>query len=218
MVNYLTKKFGNAKNRIQNAMNALKKKQGVIIIDHKNRENEGDLVFYPNNMTVQQMALSIRYGSGIVCLCITEKKRKQLNLPMMVKKNTSTYKTGFTISIEAATKISTGVSAKDRLQTIKTAISDTVTPSDIKTPGHVFPLCAHRGGVLSREGHTEASIALMALSGLQPMSVICELMNKDGSMANIKEIIKFSQLHNMPILKINDIITYIKKKNHKNLF
>lgn len=206
-------KFETYQERIQQAIKALQLHQGIILIDNKNRENEGDLVFSCENMTVQQMALTIRYGSGIVCLCITEKKRKKLNLPMMVKNNTSMYNTGFTVSIESAQGVSTGVSAKDRLKTIKTALPDTAKPSDFNKPGHVFPLCAHSGGLLSRPGHTEGSITLMTLAGFKPMSVICELTNKDGSMAKIKDIMKFSKINNMPILMIDDLILYLQNNN-----
>ena len=213
MLNNYLSIFGNYEERIKTAILALRLRRGIILIDNHNRENEGDLVFSCENMTIKQMALTIRYGSGIVCLCITEKKRKQLKLPMMVQDNTSTYNTGFTVSIESAHGISTGVSARDRLKTIKQAIPETAKPSDFNKPGHVFPVCAHVGGILSRPGHTEASIALMSLSGFKPMSVICELTNKDGSMAKIKDIIKFSKLNHMPILTIDDLISYFKNKN-----
>ncbi|CAL4318181.1 3,4-dihydroxy-2-butanone-4-phosphate synthase [Buchnera aphidicola] len=206
---YLLSEFENFENRIKKAIHAIKSKKGIIIIDNKNRENEGDLVFSAEHMTIEQMALTIRNGSGIVCLCITEKKRQQLKLPMMVKKNTSKYQTGFTISIEAASGISTGVSAKDRLKTIKIASKNHVKESDLNKPGHIFPLCAHSGGVLSRPGHTEASIEIMNLAKLKPISVICELTNEDGSMSKINDIINFSKSYDMPILKIDDIIKYL---------
>ncbi|MCW5197008.1 3,4-dihydroxy-2-butanone-4-phosphate synthase [Buchnera aphidicola] len=206
----LLSQFGNTIQRVETAIHALKNRNGVIITDDEKRENEGDLVFSCENITIKQMALMIRYGSGIVCLCITEAKRKKLNLPMMVEHNTSTYSTGFTVSIEAAYGVSTGVSAHDRLKTIKTAIPDIAKSSDFHKPGHVFPLCAHNKGILSRLGHTEASIELMMLSGFKPMSVICELTNKDGSMSKINEIIKFSKINNIPIVTIKDLISYIK--------
>ncbi|CAL4318276.1 3,4-dihydroxy-2-butanone-4-phosphate synthase [Buchnera aphidicola] len=215
MNDYSLKQFGNFKDRIKLAISTLQSKNGIIILDDKNRENEGDLVFSCENMTTQQMALTIRYGSGIVCLCITENKRKQLNLPMMVKNNTSTYQTGFTVSIEASKGISTGVSAKDRLKTIQATIPDTAKPSDLNRPGHVFPVCAHQGGIFSRAGHTEASIEIMKLAGFKPMSVICELTNKDGSMPNIKEIIKFSNIHAMPLITIKDLILYLQDNTNK---
>lgn len=205
-------KFGNPIERVEKAISALQSGEGIIILDDEKRENEGDLVFSSENMTVEQMALAIRYGSGIVCLCITESKRKKLNLPMMVKKNTSTYRTGFTITIEAAKGISTGVSAQDRLTTIKTAINDNAQPSDLNRPGHVFPLRADCGGILARPGHTEAAIEIVSLAGFKPSAVICELTNRDGSMSRIAEIIKFSESKKMKILTIQDLIIYIKNK------
>ena len=145
---------------------------------------------------------------------MTESRRKQLNLPMMVKKNTSVYRTGFTVTIEASKGISTGVSAKDRLTTIRTAIADNAKPSDLNRPGHVFPLRAHNGGILSRAGHTEAAIEIVSLAGFKPAGVICELTNKDGTMARTPEVIEFSRNKNMQVLTIKDLIFYIKKINH----
>ncbi|WP_343154305.1 3,4-dihydroxy-2-butanone-4-phosphate synthase [Buchnera aphidicola] len=204
--------FGNPEERVEKGILALKSGQGIIIIDDEQRENEGDLVFSSEKMTVEQMAFTIRYGSGIVCLCITEDKRKQLKLPMMVKNNTSTYRTGFTVTIEASQGISTGVSAQDRLTTIKTAIADNAQPSDLNRPGHVFPLRGDIGGILARPGHTEAAIEIVSLAGLKPAGVICELTNKDGSMSRTPEIIKFSKEKKMTVLTINDLILYIQKK------
>ncbi|CAL4318487.1 3,4-dihydroxy-2-butanone-4-phosphate synthase [Buchnera aphidicola] len=204
--------FGKPIDRVEKAIIALQSGEGIIILDDEKRENEGDLVFSSEKMTVEQMALTIRYGSGIVCLCITEDKRKKLDLPMMVQNNTSTYRTGFTVTIEASKGISTGVSAQDRLTTIKTAISDNAKPSDLNRPGHVFPLRADNGGVLARAGHTEAAIEIVSLAGLKPSGVICELTNKDGSMSRAPEIIKFSKSQNMKILTIQDLILYLQKK------
>ncbi|WP_343153761.1 3,4-dihydroxy-2-butanone-4-phosphate synthase [Buchnera aphidicola (Mindarus keteleerifoliae)] len=205
----LLKAFGNSRNRVLNAIKELKNGNGIILLDNENRENEGDLVFSGEMMTVEQMALSIRYGSGIVCLCITEKKRKKLHLPMMVKNNTSSYGTRFTVSIEAAKGVSTGVSAKDRITTIKTAISKKAQPEDLNRPGHVFPLCAHKDGLSGRNGHTEASIELIKLAGFNPTAVLSELTNKDGSMAKIPDIINFSKKKNIKVLTIKDIINFI---------
>lgn len=212
----LLSKFGTPIERVQKAIFALQSGQGIILLDDEKRENEGDLVFAAENMTVEQMALTIRYGSGIVCLCITESKRRKLNLPMMVKKNTSRYRTGFTITIEASKGISTGVSAQDRLITIKTAISENSKPEDLNRPGHVFPLRAHSDGILARQGHTEAAIEIVSLAGFKPSGVICELMNKDGTMSRFPDIIKFSQNKSMQILTIQDLIYFIKHK--KNIF
>jgi len=209
----LLSEFGNPIERVQKAISDLQLGKGVIILDDEERENEGDLVFAAEKMTVEQMALTIRYGSGIVCLCITESKRKKLKLPMMVKHNTSTYGTGFTVTIEASSGISTGVSAQDRLTTIKTAIADNAKPSDLNRPGHVFPLKANSGGILERAGHTEAAIEIVSLAGFKPFGVICELTNKDGSMSKTSEIIKFSKSKKMKILTIKDLILYIKQNS-----
>ncbi|QTM69411.1 3,4-dihydroxy-2-butanone-4-phosphate synthase, partial [Buchnera aphidicola (Hormaphis cornu)] len=194
----------------KNALLALKSGKGIILLDDENRENEGDFVFSSEAISIEKMALVIRYGSGIVCLCITEKKRQQLELPMMVQKNTSTYGTGFTVSIEAKLGITTGVSAQDRLTTIQAASAKNASPNDLNKPGHIFPLRGHCDGILARPGHTEASLELMTLAGLQPTSIICELTNKDGSMAKTPEVINFSKKNKMPVLTIKDIINYIK--------
>ncbi|AWH90700.1 3,4-dihydroxy-2-butanone-4-phosphate synthase [Buchnera aphidicola (Melanaphis sacchari)] len=206
----LLSEFGNPVERIEQAIHSLQSGHGVIILDDEKRENEGDLVFSCEKMTVEQMALTIRYGSGIVCLCITESQRKKLNLPMMVKKNTSTYRTGFTVTIEAAKGISTGVSAHDRLTTIQAAMADDAKPTDLNRPGHVFPLRADTGGVLARAGHTEAAIEIALLAGFKPAGVICELTNRDGSMSRTPEIIQFAKLKNMKIFTIKDLIFYIQ--------
>ncbi|URJ25153.1 3,4-dihydroxy-2-butanone-4-phosphate synthase [Candidatus Blochmannia ocreatus (nom. nud.)] len=200
--------FGTSRERVENALDALRYGRGILVMDDENRENEGDMVFAAENMTVEQMALAIRYGSGIVCLCLTEDRCKQLNLPVMVENNNNNYQTAFTITIEAATGITTGVSASDRLTTIRTSIKEYAKPSDLRRPGHVFPLRAKNGGVLKRAGHTEAAVDLAILAGLGPFGVLCEVTNEDGSMARILEIIKFSHKYTMPVLTIADIIDY----------
>ncbi|MGD6858389.1 MAG: 3,4-dihydroxy-2-butanone-4-phosphate synthase [Enterobacteriaceae bacterium] len=207
--------FGTSSQRVENAIYHLKKGSGVLILDDENRENEGDIIFSAEKITVPQMALSIRYGSGIVCLCITEKKCKQLQLEMMTKNNNCKYKTAFTVSIEAAHGVTTGVSAKDRVKTIKVAVNEKAKPEDLIRPGHVFPIKYKKGGVLIRKGHTEASVDLLVLSGLKPASVICEIINKDGSMARLNDIINLSKKINIPVLCIQDIIYYIKKRKLK---
>jgi 3,4-dihydroxy 2-butanone 4-phosphate synthase len=179
-----------------------------LVLDNEDRENEGDMIFAAENMTVEQMALAIRHGSGIVCLCLTEERRLQLNLPMMVEHNSSHYQTAFTVTIEAAEGVTTGVSAADRLTTIRAAIKDNAKPSDLNHPGHVFPLRAQPGGVFTRGGHTEASIDLVTLAGLKPMGVLCEVTNEDGSMAHAPEIIVFARQHAMPVVTIEDLVSY----------
>lgn len=192
---------------IETAIKALQKGTGIIITDDKNRENEADIIFHANTITEKQMALLIRECSGIVCLCLTPQKVKELNLPMMVQSNHSKFQTPFTISIEAKEDISTGVSAKDRVTTIKSALKKDGI-NHIISPGHIFPLCAKDGGVLERNGHTEASVDMMKLSNLEPNAVLCEITNEDGSMAKGEEIINFAKKYSMPIISIEEIIKY----------
>ncbi|MBN3193344.1 3,4-dihydroxy-2-butanone-4-phosphate synthase [Pectobacterium versatile] len=204
----LLSEFGNPTERVERALDALRHGRGVLVLDDEDRENEGDMIFSAENMTVEQMALTIRHGSGIVCLCLTEERRQQLELPMMVEKNSSHYQTAFTVTIEAAEGVTTGVSAADRLTTIRAAIADNAKPRDLNRPGHVFPLRAQPGGVLTRGGHTEATVDLMTLAGLKPSGVLCELTNDDGSMAHAPEVITFAKQHDMPVLTIEDLVAY----------
>lgn len=204
----LLSEFGNPTERVERALDALRHGRGVLVLDDEDRENEGDMIFSAESMTVEQMALTIRHGSGIVCLCLTEECRQQLELPMMVEKNSSHYQTAFTVTIEAAEGVTTGVSAADRLTTIRAAIADNARPSDLNRPGHVFPLRAQPGGVLTRGGHTEATVDLMTLAGLKPSGVLCELTNDDGSMAHAPEVIAFAKQHDMLVLTIEDLVAY----------
>ncbi|MBP2667362.1 MAG: 3,4-dihydroxy-2-butanone 4-phosphate synthase, partial [Firmicutes bacterium] len=155
--NHLTQ-FGNSFERVENALNALRSGQGVLVTDDEQRENEGDIFFAAESLTNAQMALLIREGSGIVCLCLPEERVKVLDLPMMVENNTSHFQTPFTVSIEAADGVTTGVSAADRVTTVKAATADYAKPEHLRQPGHVFPLRAKAGGVLERPGHTEANV------------------------------------------------------------
>ncbi|KAB7690419.1 3,4-dihydroxy-2-butanone-4-phosphate synthase [Plesiomonas shigelloides] len=200
--------FGSPIERVEQGLAALHAGRGVLVLDDEDRENEGDLIFAAETITPEQMALTIRHGSGIVCLCITEARRRQLELPMMVEVNSSQNQTAFTVTIEAAHGVTTGVSAQDRVTTIRAAIADDARPSDIHRPGHVFPLRAQDGGVLARRGHTEATIDLMRLAGFKPYGVLCELTNDDGSMARTPEVIEFARQHQMPVLTIEDLVAY----------
>lgn len=195
--------------RVEIAIEAIKAGNGVIVTDDEDRENEGDMIFSSEYLTEEQMALLIREGSGIVCLCLTPEKADELELPLMVENNTSTYGTGFTITIEAARGVTTGVSAHDRVTTVKAATKEGAKPSDLHHPGHVFPLRAKNGGVLERDGHTEANIELMKLAGLTPAGVLCEITKEDGTMARMPDVIKFSKEHDMPVVTIDDIKQYL---------
>lgn len=200
----------NSQERFEKALTNLQNGSGVILVDDKDRENEGDLIFSAHNMTVKSMALMIRKCSGIVCLCLTNEKADILDLPYMVKENTSSFQTPFTISIESKEGVTTGVSAKDRLKTIQVACDKNAKSYHLARPGHVFPLRGRDNGVFDREGHTEGSIDLMKLAGLKPEAVLCELMNDDGTMANKNTILEFAKEHDLIVLSINDIIQYRK--------
>ncbi|MGI9275390.1 MAG: 3,4-dihydroxy-2-butanone-4-phosphate synthase [Endozoicomonas sp.] len=200
--------FGSSEQRVQKALAALKKGQGVILVDDEDRENEGDLIFAAEFLTVPQMAMLIRECSGIVCLCLPDEKLKALDLPPMVEDNTSQNGTAFTSSIEARVGVSTGVSAADRVTTIRTAISDHCRPEDLARPGHVFPLRAQPGGVLTRRGHTEGTVDLVTLAGLKPAGVLCELTHEDGSMMRLPSLVEFAGKHALPVLTIEDLVDY----------
>ena len=208
----LLTRFGNSVERIEKALEALRHGQGVLVTDDEQRENEGDIFFAAESLTKEQMAMLIREGSGIVCLCLPEEKVKALGLPMMVENNTSSYQTPFTVSIEAASGVTTGVSAADRVATVKAAIADQACSDNLRSPGHVFPLRAKPLGVLERPGHTEANVDLMRLAGLKPYGVLCELTNPDGTMARLPEIVAFAEKNDMPVATVDDLISYRKER------
>jgi len=178
----------------------------VIIIDEDDRENEGDLVLGAQFITPQAINFMAHHGRGLICLTLTESRCQQLNLPLMVHDNGSSMGTNFTVSIEAAHGVTTGISASDRARTIQAAIANDAQPEDIVKPGHIFPLKAKNGGVLARAGHTEAGCDLAGLAGLEPSSVICEILKEDGTMARLPDLIAFARLHNLKIGSIADLI------------
>ncbi len=196
--------------RVEKAIALLQQGKGILLVDDDDRENEGDIIYAAQNMSVADMALMIRECSGIVCLCITPERAKALELRPMVTDNSSKNQTAFTITIEAKKGVTTGVSAADRITTIRTAIADDAKPSDLAHPGHVFPLVAKPGGVFERRGHTEGSIDLAKLAGLGDTAVLCELTNEDGTMARLPEIAAFSEKHGMTVVSIEDICQYRK--------
>jgi 3,4-dihydroxy 2-butanone 4-phosphate synthase/GTP cyclohydrolase II len=180
----------------------------IILVDDEDRENEGDLAVAAEKVTPEIINFMATHGRGLICLALDESIVKQLDLPMMVTRNTSRFGTAFTVSIEAKKGVTTGISAKDRATTILTAVNPDATPDDIVTPGHVFPLKARKGGVLVRAGQTEGSVDLARLAGLRPAAVICEIMKDDGTMARMPDLEKFSEKFNIPIVTIADIIEY----------
>lgn len=180
----------------------------IILVDAEDRENEGDLVVAGQMATPEAINFMARYGRGLICLSITETRAEQLNLEFMARKNQARNRTAFTVSIEAREGIATGISAADRARTIATAIDPTKGAADIVSPGHVFPLVARAGGVLVRAGHTEASVDLARLAGLYPSGVICEIMNDDGTMARMPDLVGVAQRHGLKIGTIEDLIAY----------
>lgn len=204
----LLRQFGGPRERVQRALAAVRGGGGVLVTDDEDRENEGDLIFAAQSLTQEQMAALIRECSGIVCLCLPSDKVRSLELPPMAPHNSSRYQTAFTVSIEAAQGVTTGVSAADRLTTVQAAIAEDARPGDLNRPGHVFPLQSRDGGVLERRGHTEATVDLMRLAGLKPYGVLCELTNPDGSMARLPRIVDFAQDNGYPVLTVEDLAAY----------
>lgn len=186
-----------------------------VLVDHEDRENEGDLVIAAQMATPDAINFMATHGRGLICLSLTGPRVDALGLPLMASHNSSRHETAFTVSIEAREGVSTGISAHDRAHTIAIAIDANRGAADIATPGHVFPLRARDGGVLVRAGHTEAAVDISRLAGLNPSGVICEIMNEDGSMARLPDLIAFAQLHNLKIGTISDLIAY--RRRHDNL-
>mgnify|MGYP005993727083 CR=1 FL=1 len=194
--------------KISSIIKDAKKGKMFILVDDKNRENEGDLIIPASRCNSRSINFMAKHGRGLICLALTKKQVDNLKLPLMSSINKSRMQTAFTISIEAKKGITTGISAHDRAKTIKTAINPKVKKNDIVSPGHVFPLVARNGGVLERAGHTEASVDISKLSKLNPSSVICEVMNEDGRMARLNDLFKFSKKHKIKLASIEDLISY----------
>ncbi len=185
-----------------------------ILVDDEDRENEGDLIIPAQMATPEKINFMATYGRGLICLAITRDRVDQLGLQPMAPKNGTRHETAFTTSVEARVGVTTGISANDRARTIAVAIDSANGPSEIVTPGHVFPLIARDGGVLVRAGHTEAAVDVARLAGLNPSGVICEIMNDDGTMARLSDLIGFSQLHGLKVGTIRDLIAYRRRHDH----
>jgi len=199
-------------NTTEEIIEDLKNGKMVILVDDEDRENEGDLVLAAEFTTPIHINFMSKFGRGLICLTLTEERCKKLKLPLMVQENEGKLGTNFTVSIEAATGVTTGISASDRSKTITAAISKNANHKSIVRPGHIFPLISHPGGVLYRAGHTEAGCDLAELANLEPASVICEILNEDGSMARLPELIKFSKEHKIKIGTIADLIEFRSRK------
>ena len=199
-------------NTIEEGIEAIKKGKMVILIDDEDRENEGDLTMAAEAVTPEAINFMATHGRGLICLSLTSERVELLQLPMMTTDNTSSFGTAFTISIEAKKGVTTGISAADRATTIKAAINPKARPEDLARPGHVFPLRARPGGVLQRAGQTEGSVDLARLAGLFPAGVICEIMNDDGTMARVPQLVEFAKKFNLKLITIKDLIAYRVKK------
>ena len=188
----------------------------VIIVDDEDRENEGDLCIAAEKITPAAINFMATHGRGLICLALTEERCAELQLPLMVENNTSNYGTAFCVSIEARGRVTTGISAKDRSETVRVAIDPKTRPSDLQRPGHMFPLRARKGGVLKRAGQTEASVDLAGIAGLSPAAVICEIMNQDGTMARLPDLREFATLHGLKIISVADLIKH-RMQNEKHI-
>lgn len=195
-------------NTIEEVIADLRQGRMVILVDDEDRENEGDLVIAADKCTPEAVNFMARFGRGLICLTLTSERVRYLNLPLMAVDNDAKFKTAFTVSIEAKTGVTTGISAHDRARTIDVAIDDASRPDDLARPGHIFPLEAKEGGVLVRAGHTEASVDLARLSNCKPAGVICEILKDDGSMARVPDLMIFAKEHGLKIATIADLIAY----------
>jgi 3,4-dihydroxy 2-butanone 4-phosphate synthase/GTP cyclohydrolase II len=199
---------------IEEALEEIRRGRMVIVTDDEDRENEGDLVMAAQFVTPEAVNFMAKEGRGLICLALTPQRCDQLGLKLMTAKNEAPLETAFTVSIEAAEGVTTGISAADRSQTIQVAIDPATSPRDIVVPGHVFPLKAKEGGVLERSGHTEASVDLARLAGLNPSGVICEVMNEDGTMARVGDLARYARKHDLKMITIADLIAY-RRENEK---
>ncbi len=195
-------------NTIPEALQDFQDGKSIILVDDEDRENEGDLVLAAELVTPDAINFMAKYGRGLICLALTPERVEELKLHPQAQENTATFGTAFTVSIDAANDITTGISAADRATTIKLAVDPNAKPTDFARPGHVFPLKAHKGGVLRRAGQTEGSVDLARLAGLNPAAVICEIMNDDGTMARVSDLMEFAKLHQLKVITVKDLIQY----------
>ncbi len=202
-----------ATNQIEDVLDDYRRGRMVIMVDDQDRENEGDLLVASQCVTPEHINFMATQGRGLICLALTEERCNQLELPLMVSRNNARFATNFTVSIEAAKGVTTGISAQDRAMTVRAAVHADAKPDDIVTPGHIFPIKAQAGGVLTRAGHTEASVDMARLCGYEPSSVICEILKDDGDMARLPDLIEYSRKHGLKIGTIADLIRYRLKNN-----
>jgi len=194
--------------KIEDAIAAIGRGEIVVVVDDRDRENEGDLVIASEAITPQAIAFMMNYARGLICVAMEGERLDKLDIPLMVPRNTELLKTAFTVSVDSIRNTTTGISAADRAETVRALVSDGSRPDDFARPGHIFPLRAHPNGVLSRPGHTEAAVDLARLAGLFPSGVICEVANDDGTMARLPELEVFAERHGLHLITIEDLIAY----------
>ncbi|EJJ26733.1 3,4-dihydroxy-2-butanone-4-phosphate synthase [Rhizobium sp. CF142] len=194
--------------KIEDAITAIARGEIVVVVDDRDRENEGDLVIASEAITPQAIAFMMNYARGLICVAMEGERLDELQIPQMVPNNTELLKTAFTVSVDYIPETTTGISAADRAATVRALIAETSRPEDFARPGHIFPLRAHPNGVLSRPGHTEAAVDLARLAGLSPSGVICEVANDDGTMARLPELEQFAERHGLHLITIEDLIAY----------
>src|SRR6266436_1421602 len=199
---------------VEEALEEIRQGRQIVLVDDEDRENEGDLTMAAKKITPEAVNFMARYGRGLVCLALTEERCEELALPLMTPVNTSNYGTAFCESIDARRGTTTGISTSDRATTILAAIDDATRPSDLARPGHIFPLRARHGGVLVRAGQTEASVDLARMAGLTPAGVICEIMNEDGTMARVPQLVEFCKRHALKIISVASLIRYRLETEH----
>ncbi len=195
-------------NTIPEAIDDIRAGKYIVVVDDEDRENEGDLIMAAEKVTPETVNFFARHGRGLICVCVTEDRIRQLRLHPMVENNTAKLGTRFTVSVDAVKDTTTGISAHDRAVTIQTIVNDASVPEDLARPGHVFPIQALKGGVLTRAGHTEASVDLSRLAGLKPIGVLCEIMDDDGTMKRVPRLMEFAREHNLKIITVRDLIAY----------
>ncbi|HSL19670.1 MAG TPA: bifunctional 3,4-dihydroxy-2-butanone-4-phosphate synthase/GTP cyclohydrolase II [Methylomirabilota bacterium] len=193
---------------VEEAIERLREGELIVVADDADRENEGDLIFAADKVTPEAVNFMARHGRGLICIALTPERCDELDLPLMVDKNTSAHETAFTISVEASRGTTTGISAHDRAATVRTLVDPAARPSDLRRPGHMFPLRSRLGGVLKRAGHTEAGVDLARLAGLTPAAVLCEIMDEDGQMARMPRLVEFAREHGLGLTTVADLIAY----------
>lgn len=199
--------------KIEDAIAALARGQMIVVVDDEDRENEGDIIVASEAVTSESIAFMMKHARGLICVAMEGQRLDALDIPLMVPHNTELHKTAFTVSVDYLPGTTTGISASDRAATVKALMDPAARPSDFARPGHIFPLRAHPGGVRSRPGHTEAAVELSRLAGMAASGVICEVANDDGTMARLPELITFAETHAIPLITIQDLIAFVRKRD-----